>query len=373
VVIKTSAPYASLVANLGHTWSVIVPPELGETPDIEQRSVGTGPFIFDEWRRGVELRWTKNPDYWKSGHPFADGIVQRIIPDAATRLANFRTGETLSWGGSYSATPKEQIDAVVASSEGAQIQEYFASGGVVKIAFDTTGEPFKDDRLRKAVKYAINYDQVIALFGGLASRTRGPFSEVNTEWAPPEDIVPLYDPDEAAKLLSAAGYGPDSPLKTLTQQSQFYSGPTVAQVAQGLLKPFGIDVEIEIMENARFVTEVYRGGSAFQMSSHGDWAWEDPDRGLYSYYHSQGTANNFHYSNPEVDTMLDAQRGQFDHEERYQSVTDIVTQLTEDTPQVWIVSTGGVSIQSPRFKNWKLMLSGNSNSYRQYGDVWLDS
>jgi len=372
VVIKTAAPYASLVANLGHTWSVIVPPELGETAEIEQRSVGTGPFIFQEWRRGVELNWVKNPDYWRNGHPFVDSMTQRIIPDAATRLANFRTGDTLSWSGGYSATPKEQVDAVVASSQGATIQEYFASGGVVKIAFDTANEPFQDERLRNAIKYAIDYDRVIALFGGLASRTRGPFSAINGEWAPDEDILANHDPAEATRLFAAAGVSPETPLNTKTQVSQFYSGPTVSQVTQSLLRPFGVEVEIEIMENARWVTEVYRGGAPFQMSSHGDWAWEDPDRGLYSYYHSTGTANSFHYSNPDTDRLLDLQRTQFDVEERRQTVRDIVINLIEDSPQVWIVSTGGVSIQAAKFQNFKLMLGGNSNSYRQYADVWID-
>jgi len=244
---------------------------------------------------------------------------------------------------------------------------------VVKIAFDTTGEPFSDERLRNGIKYALDYDKVIALFGGLASRTRGPFSAINGDWAPDEDVAPLTNADEATALFAAAGYGPDNPLKVKTQVSTFYSGPTVSQVTQALLKPFGIDVEIEVMELARWITEVYRGGAPFQMSSHGDWAWEDPDRGLYSYYHSQGTANSFHYSNSTVDTLLDKQRGQFDHEERRGTVRQIVEQLIEDSPQVWIVSTGGVAIQAAKFKNFKLMLGGNSNAYRQYGDVWIES
>jgi peptide/nickel transport system substrate-binding protein len=372
-VVKTSFPYASLLNNIGHTWSVIVPPELGETDAIESKAVGTGAFILKDWQRGVALDYVRNPDYWQPGKPFLDGFRFRIVPDNAARLANFRTGETKEWGSSYGSTPVQTIQDVIDSlGDKVRNSEKRSTGSTTKVAFDVKNSVFKDERLRQAILFGFPYQKVIdGIFKGLASR-QSMFSPLNVEWAPKEEDLPPEDPKKAAELMAAAGYGPDKPLKAKTQVSQFYSGPVVSQILQQMIKPLGFEIEIQIMENAQWIAEVYRGGAPWEMSSHGDWSWEDPDRGLFSYFHSEGAANQTHYSNSEVDRLLEKQRGIFDHEERYEVVQQIVQQILIDAPQVWLISPGAVELVRNEFVNFRGMMHGNSNEYRQYRNVWLD-
>lgn len=60
--------------------------------------VGTGPWRFKHWERGSYIALERNPDYWNPGHPGADVLILKVIPDSAARLAAFENG-TLDIGG----------------------------------------------------------------------------------------------------------------------------------------------------------------------------------------------------------------------------------------------------------------------------------
>lgn len=370
VIVRTSEPYASLATNLGHTWSVIVPRELVESGEIETRAIGTGPFIFDEWRRGVETRYVRNEDYWRDGFPFVDELVLHWTPDSAARMSDFRTDATPYWSTGYTSTPPETVRGLADSVPGTTMHEYYGTSGF-RAAFNCEAEPFNDERVRQAALYGVDYDRAIELFGGYGRRY-AIFSLDNLVWGPTEDMLPGYEPQRAADLMSAAGFSVDSPASVQTSVSQYYSGPAVSQVAQELLRPVGFNVEINLMENAQWVADVYRGGAPFQMTSHSDWTWEDADRGLFTYFHSQGAQNNVHYSNPETDSLLERQRGIFEEEERKEVVNQAITQIIADAPQAWWLVTGGAWLERDTLHNFRYMTHGNANLYRQWGYVWLD-
>src|SRR3546814_349140 len=57
-----------------------------------QKPVGTGPFMFQEWKRGEYIKLVRNPNYWKQGQPYLDGLVFNVIPDSASRAVAFERG-----------------------------------------------------------------------------------------------------------------------------------------------------------------------------------------------------------------------------------------------------------------------------------------
>jgi len=101
-------------------------------------------------------------------------------------------------------------------------------------------------------------------------------------------------------------------------------------------------------------------------------SWEDPDRGLYSYFHSKGAANNTHFSNPQTDALLEKQRGEFDEEARKKTVRELQLLLIEEAPDVWLVSSGTIELSRKRLHNYKQMQMGNTNGYRQWEFTWFD-
>lgn len=58
--------------------------------------VGTGPFMLREFKRDVHIKWVKNPNYWRPGRPYLDGIEVRYIPDTVTASSMLQVGEAIT-------------------------------------------------------------------------------------------------------------------------------------------------------------------------------------------------------------------------------------------------------------------------------------
>jgi peptide/nickel transport system substrate-binding protein len=371
VVVTTKQPYAAFTAVAGHTWNVIMGPELGDSADVNRKAIGTGPFIFKEWQSGVLLRYDRNPEYFRKGQPFFDHVIMRVVPDQAARTANFRAGETDIWGGAPPTIPFATIDDMKkALPDVNEIKRQGSNNSGTKAFFNTSAPPFNDKRVRQAFLYGADYDSMIKIFGGLALRSAPmPLASI---WGLKDADLPKTDLAKAKALLEAAGYTADKPLKVKTTISQQYSGPAVSQILQGVMKPAGVTIDIDQIENGAWITNVYRGGLNYQMTSFGDWSWEDPDRGLYAYFHTDGNANNTHFSNAQVDALLEQQRGEFDVEARKKIVHDLQTLLIDEAPQVWLISPGTDELARKRLHNYKQMQMGNQNSYREWEYCWYD-
>src|SRR5207237_4399992 len=91
--------------NLAEAVAVIFAREvLEEDGDLKKRMPGTGPYILKEHTRKVRVVLQRNPDYFDKGRPYVDEYVILSTPDAATRLAAFRTGQS---GIIWLASPSE--------------------------------------------------------------------------------------------------------------------------------------------------------------------------------------------------------------------------------------------------------------------------
>jgi peptide/nickel transport system substrate-binding protein len=85
-------PQPAFIALLASGYSPVYPCHV---PPLEMRQhpIGTGPFKFVSYRPNESIRLVRNPDYWKPGRPYLDGIEWRIIPNRATALLAFVAGQ----------------------------------------------------------------------------------------------------------------------------------------------------------------------------------------------------------------------------------------------------------------------------------------
>ena len=60
---------------------------------MRQHPIGTGPFKFVEFNPNEDIKVARNPDYWKPGRPYLDGIEYTIISDPATADLAFVSGK----------------------------------------------------------------------------------------------------------------------------------------------------------------------------------------------------------------------------------------------------------------------------------------
>src|SRR5271167_4385389 len=92
VTFHLKRPQPSMLAMLATGWTPIYPCHV--TPaQMRQHPIGTGPFKFVEFKPNQSINLVRNPDYWKPGRPYLDGIQYPIIKDVSTRLLSFIAGK----------------------------------------------------------------------------------------------------------------------------------------------------------------------------------------------------------------------------------------------------------------------------------------
>src|SRR6202022_684811 len=92
VTFHLKRPQPSFLALLASGWSPIYPCHVAAR-DMRTRPIGTGPFKFVEFKPNELIRVTRNPNYWKQGRPYLDGIEYPIIPSISTRILGFVAGK----------------------------------------------------------------------------------------------------------------------------------------------------------------------------------------------------------------------------------------------------------------------------------------
>jgi peptide/nickel transport system substrate-binding protein len=91
VTFHLKRPQPAFLALLASGWSPVYPCHVSPR-DMRSRPIGTGPFKFVEFKPNEVIRVAKNPDYWKAGRPFLDGIEFTIIRNPSTAVMAFAAG-----------------------------------------------------------------------------------------------------------------------------------------------------------------------------------------------------------------------------------------------------------------------------------------
>ncbi|WP_372512728.1 glutathione ABC transporter substrate-binding protein [Bacillus salipaludis] len=304
-------PYAPLLSILASSeGSIISPKAIKENSEkLSEHPVGTGPFVFEDWKSGQEISLKKNDKYWGT-KPKIDRVVFKVVPEDSTRLAMIETGEAQI----NDQVPVTEIERIEASNT---MGLYRTDGLAVEyLGFNVKKKPLDNVKVRKAISHAIEREAIIKgvynNVGTLANSAMSPKVFGYSENVKPYD----YDINEAKKLLKEAGYQKGLKLTLLTSDRK--ERINMAEVIQSQLKGIGVDVEIQVMEYGAYIDVIEKG--TFDMAI-GGWgnATGDGDYNQYNLFHSssQGPAGNtFYYSNPEADKLIVAARQEMDETKR---------------------------------------------------------
>ena len=211
VIVKFGASYPTFLRDAARQWLSISSPAALEQYGAEygRNPVGTGPFKFVSWTPQSEIVIERNPDYnWAPGFAahegpaYLDQIVFRILPEAATRLTAFESGEILMAG------EPPALDAIALAESGAAIIQNTAMPGIPAIMMINVNKaPTDDINVRKAMILSVNQEELAqTAFQSLGLPTYGTVSP--TTWGFSEESAKLYsyDPEEAARLLEESGW-----------------------------------------------------------------------------------------------------------------------------------------------------------------------
>ena len=211
--------------------------------------VGTGPFMLEEYKRDVSIKWKKNPNYWVKGQPYLDGIEVRIIPDPVTCSSMMQAKEADVWG----APPRDQVQLMKMGMK--KQSSWPALGYSIWINTANPDSKWQDKRLREAVEYALDKNVITKALGfGQYRPLKSLPPEGEWGYDPNYDPRP-YNPEKARQLLKEAGYANGLNIKLLVLQ-----GPDAQDQGTALkqyLDDAGFNVDIDVADPGRFFGTMY--------------------------------------------------------------------------------------------------------------------
>ena len=158
VELQTKAPAADFIATISADWFKILPKHLFESGTDMSRwenQMGSGPFTPANLVKDVSIRLEKNPNYWKDGLPYIDGMEHFTVADKGTAIANYKTGQLLVSSWAATQLSNEEVNELVASSDDLNVH-FIPNGTQIGLVMNTTVEPFDDPRVRRAISVVLD-------------------------------------------------------------------------------------------------------------------------------------------------------------------------------------------------------------------------
>jgi peptide/nickel transport system substrate-binding protein len=348
VIFTLKEPFAPFLWNLTGGAIAIVPDGAG--PDFASKLTGTGPFALVHYIQDVEVLLKRNDSYYGE-KPTVPAVRFKIIPEAIVRALELRKG-TVDMALNV-LTP----DIVEALRGDSRLDVMTAPGTRYQyIAFNLQDPVFRDIRVRQAIAYAIDRESIVKYLWRNQARPASGVIPI-TSWAYESNVKTYaYDPDRARQLLKEAGH-PN--LSFTFRTSSEDEARLLAAALQQQLQEVGIRMQIRSNEFATFFADVVSGN--FQAYSLRWIGSDDPD--IFNLiFHSKRVppngANRGHYSNPEVDRLIDFSRRELDRDKRREAYKRIQQIVAEELPYVSLFYLDNVCVYNRRIQGMRLYPAG---------------
>lgn len=342
--ITLESPFAPFLSKMVLSNTFVVPWEEAEKwgDAFTEHPCGTGPFKFVEWIHDVHVKVARFDDYFK-GKPYLDAIEFRIIPEEATRLAEFQAGNL-----EVVDIPFGMIKTLQTDTKWKDMVVIYPMLGVYYVGLNMEKEPFKDNKkLRQAFNYAVDRKGICEILREGAALPAKGFSPPSLPGFDPTIEGYTYNPEKAKQLLAEAGYpgGKGLPEITYWHNAPSETHSAIAQYIQANLRDIGVTVNINTMDWAAYIQFCQEGKpQMFRMGWLAD--YPDPDDFLWVNFHSVniGPRGNYsRYSNPRVDALLSLAQEIADWKQRVKLYSEAERILIDDAPVLfvyWYVATG---------------------------------
>ena len=367
VRITTSQPYPLVAINLANLPILSAKAAAGPAPEGKTTTelnagaglVGTGPYRFVAWKRGTEIVFERNPNYWGKA-PAWDRVVYRPISNPAARVAALLAGDV----DLIEDPPTDDLERLQKDSKLNVVTR--PSNRVIYVALDQHGNetpgiqgtngknPLLDKRVREALSLAIDRKALVdRIMGGVATPA--------AQLLPPPMLgtsknlvnAPKVDVDKAKALLKAAGYPDGFSLVLGTPNGRYINDSKVAQTLAAMWTRIGVKTTIDANAPAVFFKNRDAHAYSAYLAGWGTATGEmsntlnallvtpNKEKGV-------GTTNRSRYSNLEMDklveesaTMMDpARRGEVLAKASEMAMADFAMLPVHFEHSVWAMKKG---------------------------------
>ncbi|HDY7832115.1 TPA: ABC transporter substrate-binding protein [Vibrio vulnificus] len=288
---------------------------------------GTGPFIVTSREQGVKVEFERFKDYWdKESKGNVDKLTLVPIKEDATRVAAL-----LSGGVDMIAPVAPNDHQRVKDAKGIELVTLPGTRIITFQMNQNSNEALKDVRVRQAIVHAINNEGIVdKIMKGFATAAgqQGPegYAGYNAE------LVPRFDLKKAKELMKEAGYEKGFTLTMIAPNNRYVNDAKVAQAASAMLSKIGIKVDLKTMPKAQYWPEFDKCAADMLMIG---WHSDTEDSANFSEFLTmtrneetgRGQYNCGHYSNPEVDKLVEAANVETDPAKRAAMLQKVETTL----------------------------------------------
>ena len=390
-------PAAGFLPNLASDYMKVYPKHVGEGLSQEDANtgltqeeavaainagqpaalIGSGPWMLREWEKDVGYTFDRNPNYFKEGRPFFDGLKIFLIRDTARRISALQAGQVY---GTYQpvtgSNRPEDMARLEDDTDGRVRAVILEASGVQAFFLNHTKPPFDDPRVRRAMYLGIDRDTAVekAILG---------FGQPGTFFAPGvvEDLAelrannPAFMEDrtaaleEARRLLTEAGY-PDGFEITHNVVNSNPSLSTAETVAPQLREDLNIDIVIQPTDLATMYVGLRDGVAHFDGVGTGI-ILRDPGDIINQFYLQDVLRNPHNWQNDRVDELIDLQNREVDPAARQGHLEELAEILHQGEshwlPVLWYSSGGAFDY---RIRNY--YYPPTVQLIKKWDHVWFD-
>jgi len=296
--------------------------------DREKVINGTGPFFIESYTPQQNLVLKKFNNYRQKDKPHLDKVTIVFFANSDAQLIALRGGSID--GANVVGSLASQIDH--------RYFDIFASysASVQLMAFNNAVSPFNDVRVRRAVNYGIDIQNIIdAAFFGMGSPSGSPIIPGLSEYYEKSLSYP-YNPETARTLLLEAGFNESRKLAfEITVPSNYTMHVDTAQVIASQLEKIGVNVSIKLIDWSSWLTDTYRGRN-YQATIVSLDGYNVSPRSYLSRYRSDSGSNFLNFKNDNFDRTYDAALSETDNAKRIRLYRETQRIITENAAAVYI-------------------------------------
>ena len=350
-------PFSPLLAALSDRAGMILSPTAikkeGTSLANAPIDAGTGSFMFSSWVKGDHLTLKRNPNYWQKDSqgvqlPYLSTITYHPITNETVEYTNLQTGAI------NASDIVDANDVQDAKTNPAVVYKQIPGLGFYGFELNTKAAPFNNVNARQAIEWGVNRQEILNnVLKNVGSVSQGPIPPAS--WAYQSNFAPYsYNISKAKAALAKTGQ--TKLAFTLLVTSGSPVNQQEAEYIQSELQPAGITVNIKQETFATLLSDTIAG--KFQASLLNWSGRPDPDGNMYSYFHTGGGNNDMQYSNPHVDTLLEAARTTNNQQQRTTDYQQAQQQIMQDAPYVFINFSESIQATTTNVKNFVLLPTG---------------
>jgi peptide/nickel transport system substrate-binding protein len=316
VVMTTSQPWPT-VFDMFHVVNMLDKENTTSTDNKQTKAVGTGPFVFEEWKQGESARFTKNKNYWQTGKPYLDEIIVNVRKDAQSMVADLESGAADLV---YNVTLQDFQRLKGDSKYNAQLLS--PAAGMYQMQPNVKHKPLDDKRVRQALNYAIDRKRITetVLLGVVGTRSL-PWPANSPAYEEAKNNFYTFDLEKSKSLLSQAGVS--------NLQLDFIYAPTlpeygtIAEIYQSDLAKIGVTLTVKQMDIAALFDQIHNHKYAGLYTLNDSWAAMEPVSMLAAGASLNPRKNNAGFSDEQYTRLVDSASSEPDAAKRKQIYSQI--------------------------------------------------